>query len=460
MMDNKPQSRTELRIQTSISGVLLALILVLAAFASHRYQIRWDWTASAKHSLADQSLTAVAAFEGKPLTATVYVQEKGDRRMRAQNLLEKYKAAYPDLTIRFVDPDLDPGAAKRAGVAMYGTVVMRSEEKSEKITEITEQALTNALIRLSKGSAKTLRFVQGHGERPLPAGDDPMGGRRDMKPNGYDKIAQLLKGEGYRVEPIHLAQVEEIPADTTALVVAGPEKALLPVEIERLTKWFNKDGRLLLMIDGNEPTGLEPILKERGIAFLEGIVIDPISRLFGGGPTTPLVSQYHKQHPITARMESASFFPDARAMEIKTDGDHNLDQSRINLFQGAAQGWLERGDLDSGAVEFNPEQDQKGPVTLGVAVTQDKQRLVVIGDADFAGNAYVGAVGNSDLFLNAVRWLAEDEHFIAIKPKEVLDAGLVITPFAATMLLWGLIVGIPMLLAGIGVLVWMRRKRL
>ncbi|MBF0589813.1 MAG: hypothetical protein HQL53_11870 [Magnetococcales bacterium] len=218
-----------------------------------------------------------------------------------------------------------------------------------------------------------------------------------------------------------------------------------------------------MMVDGTEPTGLEPLLKEHGITFLDGVVIDPVSRLLGGGVTSPLVSQYDKDHPITSRMGStASFFPDARAMKLEQveHRGHGKRQMRSVLFKGATQGWLETGALDQGQVEFTPDKDMKGPVTLGVAIHEEKQRLVVIGDADFAANAYVNAVGNSDLFLNAVRWLAEDENFIAIKPKQVTDAGLVITPTGGMLLSWGLMLFGPLLLAGIGIMIWMRRKRL
>ena len=71
-------------------------------------------------------------------------------------------------------------------------MVFRAGEKSEKITEITEQAVTNVLIRLSKGVTKIIRFVQGHGERALPVGADPTA---LMSRRGYDVIVKLLEAD-------------------------------------------------------------------------------------------------------------------------------------------------------------------------------------------------------------------------------------------------------------------------
>ena len=44
-------------------------------------------------------------------------------------------------------------------------------------------------------------------------------------------------------------------------------------------------------------------------------------------------------------------------------------------------------------------------------------RLVVVGDSDFAANAYLGTGGNRDMFLNIVNWLAQQENMISVRPR-------------------------------------------
>ena len=450
-MKMDPKARLQLRLQSSTTGLILAAILLLAAYASNRYTVRWDWTAGGRHTLAEQSVQVIKGFSDG-LTATAYVQERGERRLQIEDLLEKYRAVNSALTIRYVDPDLDPAAARRADVALYGTIVLRSGERSEKVTEASEEALTNALIRLARGEAKVVRFIQGHGEHPLQA--DPGGERLSLS-----KAVALLKGEGYGVEPLSLAEVEAVPEQTAALLLVGPRKPLLPIEVTRLESWLKAGGRLLVMNDPDGVTGLEPLLEQHGITYLDGLVIDPVARLFGGGPTTPLISRYDETHPVTRGLSSPSFFPEARALTLKDDPEGADKDERVRLLSGAERGWLETGAIDSGEVAFDEGSDQPGPVLLGVAVTQGKMRLVALGDADFAADAYIGFSGNADLFLNMVRWLAEDEHFIAIKPKEILDSGLVMTQGDGVLLFWGLTVIIPMLLLIAGVSIWSRRKR-
>ncbi|MBF0427851.1 MAG: GldG family protein [Magnetococcales bacterium] len=447
-------TRLNIRSQNFVMGLILTILLALAAYASHRYQIRWDWTKGGRHTLAEQSIKAVKTFPDG-LTFTVYIQEKGDKRQQIQELMDKYRVINPNVTIRYVDPDLDPAAARQAEVAVYGTVIMRAGEKSEKITEATEEAVTNGLIRLSKGSAKTIRFVSGHGEHSMDG--SPEGGPGNDR-FGYSQAKSLLKGEGYQVETFNLAEAEKVPDATAVVIVAGPKKALLPVETQRLKSWLDAGGRLLIMVGPGDDVKLESILEPHGITLLKGVTLDPAAQLVGGSPTTPLISRYKNPHAITKGMTAATIFPDTGGLEMQAVPAESKEK-RVRLLEGAERGWLETGDLSSGQAEFNPDKDKKGPILIGVAVESEKQRLVVMANSNFVADAYVGALGNTDLFLNIARWLAEDENFIAIKPKEITDAGLNLPGASALMLFWGLVVIIPILLLGIGATIWYKRRR-
>jgi len=91
--------------------------------------------------------------------------------------------------------------------------------------------------------------------------------------------------------------------------------------------------------------------------------------------------------------------------------------------------WLERGDL-TGEVEFNPLQERRGPLTLGLGLERQPddrdgpQRVLVVGDGDFLSNTYIGNSGNLELGLRMINWLASDDTMITIPPRTVEDARL------------------------------------
>ena len=83
----------------------------------------------------------------------------------------------------------------------------------------------------------------------------------------------------------------------------------------------------------------------------------------------------------------------------------------------------------------------------------------MVGDGDFLSNTYVGNGGNLNLGLNMVNWLARDDQFISIPAKAASDLDLHLSATAQAMIAFGFLLVIPLLLAGTGTLVWLRRRK-
>jgi len=85
-------------------------------------------------------------------------------------------------------------------------------------------------------------------------------------------------------------------------------------------------------------------------------------------------------------------------------------------------------------------------------------RLVVIGDSDFASNVHIQNGGNGDLFLNAVNWLAEEEHLINIRPKQYSFRRLVIGKNAVKFIRYSSVGLLPVLVLIVGGIIWWRKR--
>jgi ABC-type uncharacterized transport system involved in gliding motility auxiliary subunit len=92
------------------------------------------------------------------------------------------------------------------------------------------------------------------------------------------------------------------------------------------------------------------------------------------------------------------------------------------------------------------------------APPKPETRLAVIGDSDFASNAYLGVQGNRDLLMNTVNWLAQQESQIAIRPRDPADRRITLTENAATGMFWLSIVIVPLAVIGAGAFSWWRRR--
>src|SRR3989442_14527012 len=74
------------------------------------------------------------------------------------------------------------------------------------------------------------------------------------------------------------------------------------------------------------------------------------------------------------------------------------------LFSSNERSWGET-NLKSGDAKFDENVDMKGPVPLAAAVTKKfrdnkKNRMVVIGDLDFAAKGFFCSQGNGEVFFN------------------------------------------------------------
>ena len=85
-------------------------------------------------------------------------------------------------------------------------------------------------------------------------------------------------------------------------------------------------------------------------------------------------------------------------------------------------------------------------------------RIVVVGDTDFASNELFQVLGNKDLTLNALNWLAESENRITVRPKNQGAQPLVLSQTQASQVKVLLILAIPLAVLLAGFLTAFRRR--
>jgi ABC-type uncharacterized transport system involved in gliding motility auxiliary subunit len=215
-----------------------------------------------------------------------------------------------------------------------------------------------------------------------------------------------------------------------------------------------------LLIDADTDPQLAEVLKNWNVELGQDRVLDisGVGSLFGAGPAAPVVQSYGS-HPITKDLSNTmTFFPLARSVKA---GSGRSEVTTIELLKTTKASWAET-DLKGAQAKFDEGQDTQGPISLGVAASKrvgDKEaRLVVVGDSDFAADGPVRVLGNGDLALNMINWLAQDEDLIAIRPKSPTNRGISLTPGQVTWLKWLFIALMPLAVIGSGAYVWWKRR--
>lgn len=457
----------------SASVVIVLGILIAVNYLSTRQNKRWDLTANQRFSLSDQTVKLLRGLDA-PVKFVVLDQDANFDQFRAR--MADYQYHSKQVAIEYLDPEKRPVQARQYEVQSYPTVVVEHKGRTERVTSVTEQDLTNALIKTINPQRKKVYFIGGHGEKDILANDRP----------AYSAIADALKKDNYEVDKLVLAQTNEVPADTTLLVLAGPRTDLLESEVPLLNDYLGKAGKLLVLLDPPEnlrqPTWLprlEGLLKEWGLDATRSIVVDMSGRTRVA--TVPVAGPPYPGHAITDRFDLITMFPFVRAITPATGTPNRTAQTFV---QTAARTWAETNlsQLED-AQALAPETDKGdigGPVSVAAAVAvptgsadakpaaaatppaeepkKPETRIAAIGDSDFASNGYVGVEGNRDLFMNTVSWLAQQENLIAIRPREAADRRITVTARQRDGLFWMSVLLIPALVFGTGAYTWWRRR--
>lgn len=430
-------------------------VLVLANVLVARHDHKWDLTAGRLHTLSGQTVQLLKSLTA-PVSITAFYQDGTEPREQMRRLLDDYRGETPRLTVRFVDPDKTPEAARQLGVREYGTTVFSSGSQTFRINQASEEAVTNALVRVTRKGKKSICFLAGHQEHALD----------DTQRNGYSTAKRVLEEQGFSPKELLLLRDGAVPDDCAVLVVPGPTKPVLDKETAALRSYLDRGGRVLLMIDPMTQPGLDDLLADWGAVLHDDAVIDPMSRLFGGSYTTPILTEY-PPHDITSGFRVATFLPLARSLEAATPLPKGVTFSPIA--RTSPQAWGETNLKDERAV-FDPKADRKGPLTaaglferkevFAAANPKENGQLFVVGDSDFAANTYFGFSGNGDFFQNIVSYLAKEQDLISVRPKDARPTPLTLTRAQAATLFYGTVVLAPLATLLAGAALWRKRKNL
>ncbi len=269
------QSTRYLKLQRWLFKLLFLTMLGLLAYLSNLYVYQADWTVNGQNSLNEVSIQLLQTLDG-PVELVSYTSNPRIRKS-VQELVQRYQRYKPDMSLRFVDPNADPESIRALNISVDGEMIIHYQGRSENLTELSEQKLTNTLHRLVRSKIRKLVFIEGHGERS------------PVRQVNFDvsTFSRHLKKQGFTLETLNLARSMSIPENISVLVIAGPQAAFLPGEVRLLIDYVKARGNLLwlgepLNIEKNFPMhGLLPLSELLGIEFLDGVVVDPTTERYG-----------------------------------------------------------------------------------------------------------------------------------------------------------------------------------
>jgi ABC-type uncharacterized transport system involved in gliding motility auxiliary subunit len=446
----------------TFAGILVAINYIAA---QHEYRV--DTTSERVYSLSSQSLKVVRDLK-EPLK--FYGFFEGGVNQRARSLYQMYAYASPKISYEMVDPDRHPELAERFKVSVMNTTRVQyggDAGRGTNVTDLSESALTNAIIKATKSGNKVACFLDGHGEADVS--DEQHNG-------GFAFARQALEGDGYSTKKVLLASEPTVPKDCNVMIIAGPQKPVLPQELDEISAYLKGGGNVIALLRPPRPdmafdeSALVKFAADWGIKAGNDIVVDQVVRLFAGPALglSPIVEDYNRSQPVTESFTQRTVFPMTRS--VGPDDHANAALHATWLARTSKSSWAET-DLDGifkrQEASLGPD-DRKGPVPVCSAVEANveqlggakggKARIVMCGSTDFVDNQHINDFYNRDLFMNSVDWLMGEANEISIRPRTMRASRfrLTVSQFSIVFALSVLL--LPELLLITGIVVWWQRR--
>jgi ABC-type uncharacterized transport system involved in gliding motility auxiliary subunit len=483
-------------------------VAVLANLAIVLHDVHIDLTREKTYTPSPQAMKVVAEL-GQPVSVTYFLrgQDPGGQRMRT--VLEQMARSNPRLQLRVIDPDREPAAARAAGLRSGNTAVLEAEGRRVQVETTDERQVAIGIQRLLRTDLQTVCFLEGHNELPIDnfefhthlesvsdhSHDDASSAVVMTSGHGIGRLRRALEAQGYEVRKLALATTTEVPAPCKLLVLAGPRTTFLPSESPAITRFLERGGALLALLDlGFVPDpGLARLLARFGLSLPSEAVIDPLSHYATDAEMVAVTS--YASSPIT-RSLSMSFFPGVRPLVEKTPAPgltgvplfsssrdsyvRPVEPVRIEGPGGAPAAQTPAAQTPAGTPSAGTPSATTpsaappaatptgtGPRLLAAAIEgrlaeaapdAPPMRAIVVGDSDFASNSFLPYLANSDLALAMSRWLLREERLTTVPTRIPVPPMIVLSNAQMKAIFLLIAVALPLLAVALGGVAWWRRR--
>jgi ABC-type uncharacterized transport system involved in gliding motility auxiliary subunit len=445
-----------LRIALAVPALIGIFLLGQAILNAHAWRI--DLTPERRYTLSERARAVLDALD-QDVHVLAFLRDQDPRNPRIQDLLRQLRAESPHVRVDVVDVNRSPALAREYGVDVYGAIVVESDGRRRVLDTPREEMLVAAVLQVTRQQRKTVAWVVGHGEGDLASTEHR---------SGYASARAYLEQEYYDVEPVSLLG-DGVPVGTAVVVIAGPTKDFLPEELDALDRYLQRPGNALVMLDPGACPTLAKLLGRYGLQTADDLVIDPSARLAGGEYLTIQVRPTPTLHPIVAPLTAPPLFSLARSITPAASGEGT---SAAALLESSPESWAttDRTVLATGSPTFVAGRDRRGPIPVGAEAVfatptppgapRAAGRIVAYGNAEFANNFFVELLGNKDLFVNTVAWLARDPQAIGVRSRMQRPGvnQFFVAAEQSDRMFWALAVGLPAALAVVGVALAARRR--
>lgn len=483
-MENKKGFLTKRSLKYGSNSILLIVAVIAIAFLANilvgLLDVKWDFTPNKLFSLTDVTknqlkdlktdVTIIGLFDDGKVGSDGTYKELTD-------LLALYQK-YDHVKVQYIDPDKNPGIEKQLDEQgtmdlQKGDLVVKSivngKEKKKKLNfydlftttmdqqtfqenltgSKAEQGFTGAIKYVTSEKTPVVYFTTGHNEINVDS--------------DYKNVKSYLDKNNYEVKTLNLMTAGKVPEDASILVVASPKNDLSPSEKDALSAYLKSGGKAVFMFDylSNDPdfTQYNDLLSGYNVA----VNYDKVKE------TDQNMRRPDDEYAILLNVNSSAIIPqafpimmkDSRSISILKNQKEYITPTELVKTNGTAV-----GEAASAARGENTQ----GPLDIAVAVEnkggEKPSKILVMGNASFISDNSEQAYGTTAynygmiFFLQSISWMFDSKDELVVPAKDYENPVITINELQANIMSYVLLIVLPLIILGTGMLVYLRRRHL
>ena len=328
----------------------------------------------------------------------------------------------------------------------------------------SEKEISAAFKRMVMDLPK-VGFVEGHGERSYSGGKD-----RDYSAFANDKgFRYALENQGFDVAKVTMDQ--QVPEDINIIVISDMREWFTPKQEANLQQYIDRGGNLFILGEPKRRDVMNNLFAKFGYEMTTGVLVKRDTNL-----QADVILSYPTKEADSIAYDFGTMRN--RRMVITTPSTAGLEQiadkgyTVTNMFTTDTIGvWneLETTDFIDDTVCLNPaigevEKIYNTVVALSRKVGNKEQKIILTGDADCISNGEFGRrvptarASNFSLITGGFFWMSDNEVPIDVRRPALPDNKVYVEKTGSKVIKWSFMIVLPLLLAGIGIFLWIRRK--
>ena len=460
---------------SSLITTIVVVVILIANLIVSELDLKLDVSNEKLYTLTDETKNFIKdidhditiyyiAESGYEVTTVKRIVDKYDNLSDHVKVVTKDPVLYPKFTSQYVDADTEvvdnsiivvDETNGRSKYIPYSDMLITSVDYTTYTQSTTgidvEGQITSAIQYVVSEDLPTMYAVQGHGESAVST-----------------TLASYLTKQNVNQETLDTLSADSIPEDCSFLLINGPLYDYTEDETTLIMDYLKNGGSAIILANYAASTEDMPnfnsILNYYGVSLVDSYVIEGDSNYYMSQMPTYLIPEI-SSHDITSDVKSNNkpvVVPITKGIQIMDDVRSTLTIEELLKTSDKA---YSKTNMES-QVYDQEDTDIAGPFSLGVAVTETvddvESKVVVYGSTYLLDESMIAyeQLGNTDLFLSTINWMADVEvETLAIPTKTFDDSYVTLTSSQANNWSVFVILIIPAAFILTGVFVCLRRRK-